>query len=338
MLIACGGCRKKLDVDEKVAGELARCPACNAVIKIPKAEEAAGRAPGEPPPIAAVLPDPEIETLTAAADQSDGGSLAPDLTAPTAEQARSLEGVETDDNGYVLAVPVSEDDAVQAPQGPTEIPGDGVGIERPKGGEQDLEYSLAQEEEPPARQPDSSAEPVPAGGDRADSLEDVLDRLDAEETHDTGASPIAPAGGPTVPDDKIVTRCPGCKGLLAIEAQFAGKTRTCPKCATEVRVPLKSTVVVPEAASAPPSPAPDAYQTPPSALAEDLAEEVDLKTYVVEPGAGSGRVVASYWVILAFVVGATVGFAIGWVLWGMNPRPSPPAIDRSPPAEVDQTQ
>ena len=116
MLITCGGCRKRLNVEDTLAGELGRCPSCNSVIKIPPAY-AASVGPDEPPPVAVVTPDPEFELQS----QASGGQA--DADRPSAAGAPSdippqpigSEGIQTDEQGFVLAIPVEDQDGLAAP-------------------------------------------------------------------------------------------------------------------------------------------------------------------------------------------------------------------------------
>jgi len=248
MITICGGCRKKLKIEDALAGQLGRCPACNAVIKIPSVDEAEMRLADEPPPIAEVTTDPFPDS---------GG-----VFAPTPGGAPSVPGgIQTDEQGFVLAIPV--------------------------------------EDEEPA--------PAEASGsqDKAGSDTSILGlTLERDKDHEPspGADKSLPSG------EKIITRCSGCGGRLAIEAQFAGKMRTCPGCSTEIRVPLHS----------------DFQPTPPRSGSSGVARtftggevdaeslpEVDFDSYAAGTPVGASGGVAAFWVPIALVVGLVVGFAVG---------------------------
>ncbi len=324
MLICCGNCRKRLNVEDGLAGEVGLCPACKTIIRIPKPDGAATT--NQPPPEALPIPEDELRALRLVADSGSADGRPPvGAVGPT-----DLSNVPTDEQGYVLAVPVEDE-----PPAASEIPGQGVSIPRPTDGEADQGYGLADEPSAPAG---AAAAPPDPGQGLSDRPDNVLGALDGKE--DT--IPFAPAGAGGVTtgqptdaqaDEKVITRCPGCNGLLAIESQYAGKMRTCPKCQTEIQVPLTSTVV-----GQPPSGAPESFPPVPSALAEDLAPDVDLEDYVAQPVAIPSRGVASYWLVLAFLVGATIGFVVGWMLSGTYNRPAPRELDGTPPAEVTSAE
>lgn len=282
-MIRCGSCTRKLQVEDKLAGELGACPACKAVIKMPTADEVAGCGPGDPPLEARAIPRQELERMLPGAT-----IIVEDEPAAATRQTQlpTHAGVETDEEGYVLAVPVEDDQP-----GPSATAG---------AGDDDLGYGLAGE---------------PA--------------LPAAPTSQLPHGPVAPSG-------KIITRCPGCGSRLAIEAQYAGKMRTCPGCGTDMIVPLGSTVAAPDT-SGPARSAPTAApgRAVPNASAETLASDIDLESYIAEPVVASGRAIASYWVVLAFLVGATVGFVVGWMLSGTYAKPVKPTL-QPPPAEVNQ--
>ncbi|MBN1344617.1 MAG: hypothetical protein JXQ73_18140 [Phycisphaerae bacterium] len=320
MLISCGGCHKKLNVDDKLVGMVGRCPVCDVVLKMPTQEQIDGRRPGDPPSEAVAIPEADgIRMLEAASRQGAGGA------APASEGETTDTGqFDTDEDGYVLAVPVEDDEDLDASD-TKEILGQGYGIER---ADDPGEYGLADDDE------------VVAGSSKA-SKEDAHDPSQGMDEVFTGFGDEA-AAGPTGPSakpsgEKILTRCPGCKGLLGIDAEYAGKMRTCPKCMTEIQVPLQSTIVAPEARASTSAGAAMMNEVVPSALAENLSPEVDLEDYVVG-GGGSSRVVASYWVILAFVVGATIGFAVGWILSGARSRPGPPKAGPAPTDVIEQAE
>ncbi len=332
MLIICGGCRKKLNVEDTLAGELGRCPSCNSVIKIPPSDAAASVGTDEPPPVAVVTPDPEIELQSQAAQGQAGadglaGTGAPSDTAP---QPIGSEGIRTDEQGFVLAVPVEDQDELGVPEPPTSIPGQGISIPRPGDSGDGGAYDLAGEDEPPAPAPESVERPQAGVGGLTAGLDEILDRLDAQQDQ------AGPAGAQAPSTEKIITRCPGCGARLAIEAQYAGGMRTCPKCATEIQVPLESTVIPPHAAVPGAPTARGVSQAVPSSLAEDLSPDVDLDSYIAEPEIGRARVVASYWLVVVFLVGLTIGFAVGWLLAGSSSRTGPSAPEPSPPAEVEE--
>jgi hypothetical protein len=332
MLITCGGCRKKLDVEERLAGQRGRCPACNAVIKIPTVAESSDRAPGSPLPVAMLESAPEL--LSAARDDraEPGSHHPPDGAEPSgADKLSGLDAIQTDEEGFVIAVPVEQDEVERLA---TETPGKGVEVARPTG---DLEeYALSDDPSPPTTTFRTQSTPPRSGAKSPDELSESLDQVfdDFDDDEDEPTPPAPAAADHGVSSDKIITRCPGCKGLLAIEAQFAGKMRTCPKCATEIDVPLTYTVVLPSAKRAQRiAGGSGTLRQVPSALTEDLSPDVDLADYV--SGAGSGAGVAGYWVALAFVIGATVGFAVGWMLAGYYNRPGPPAVGSPPAGQVD---
>lgn len=308
MLIRCGGCKRKLEVEDKLAGELGACPACKSVIKMPTVDEVTHQKPGDPPLAARAIPKEELERMLPNAMvvvEDGGGSSGGSNGAANAE-------IETDEDGFVLAVPVEDDDEASL----TEIPGQGVGI-KPPSDEEDAGYALAGEDESLA----ASSSQAETGEDLSDGLDEILSELDQQRAEDS-------------PDEKIVTRCPGCKGLLAIESQYAGKMRTCPKCATEIHVPLESDVAIPQAKEPSPDAEADAYSPPPSALAENLAGDVDIEDYVVGGSSGGSTGIAAHWVLAAFVVGVLVGFAAGWIVSGMRSQPGPPAVEPGLPAEL----
>ncbi len=309
MLIRCGGCNRKLQVEDKLAGQFGACPACKNVIKMPRVEDVANQKPGDPPLAAEAIPQDELERMLPGATIVVDEPAASEPGTPGGG-AEASDAVETDEDGYVLAVPVEENEAGSL----TEIPEQGVGIQPPAGSDEGG-YALAGDEE-------GGASSAPSGG-KGDDLTDGLDEVFWETERQQAASGA---------EEKIVTRCPGCKGLLAIESQYAGKMRTCPKCATEVQVPLESDVVIPEAKEPPPAGATEGYITPPSALAEDLSSDVDIEDYVVGGSSSGSRGVAPHWVVSAFVVGALVGFAVGWIVSGMRARPGLPAVDQGLPA------
>ncbi len=311
MLITCGNCRKKLGVDDGLADQFGQCPVCGVALKMPSLEQASNVPEGEPPPTARVIPEDELKSMGFTLEKSPEEQAASYTEAGEASQTKPPpDGVETDEEGYVLAIPVEE-----------ERPGEPAASGQGEGpSDEDREYALADE---PTGPPDD------AGFSK--SLDQMLGRLDSDDASrgaKTGKSSDA-----AQPVDKIILRCPGCKGLLAIEAQFAGQMRTCPKCATEIDVPHESTVVLPDGAARTSGGVSAHWEPPPSALAEDLSDDVDLESYIAEPVTESVGV-ASYWVILAFVVGATVGFTVGWLLAGYYSRPGPPDIEPAP-AQVE---
>ncbi len=338
MLVTCGGCHKKLNIEDHLGGQLGRCPACDSVIQLPTADQTAGRLPDDPLPEAPVVPDPELLSL-APADQTGEGKPAPP---PARTPPTGTTGIPTDQEGFVLAVPVEEDDAGQAPGA---IPGQGTVVARPGEGAGDAGYALRDEEQSPAPPVPTSTSGVVPESDLATSLDEVLGQLDSDQGAGAPPSPVpsgraGAAGGPqAAPADKIITRCPGCGGLLGIEAQYAGGMRTCPKCTTEIQVPLQSTVLLPEAGAPQRAAGPGgAFPVVPDADAADLSPEVDMDAYVAEPVVISTRAVGSYWIVLAFLVGATIGFVAGWILEGYYTRPAPPAVEPSPPVQVDQPE
>jgi len=320
-----------LNVEDTLAGELGRCPSCDSVIKIPPAD-AASIGPDEPPPVAVVTPDPELEfQFQASQGQADADRpSAAGASSDSPPQPIGSEGIQTDEQGFVLAVPVEDQDELAGPDSPTPTPGQGVSIPRPADSGEGVAYDLLGEDEPPAPAPESAATPDAGAGVLPAGLDEILDRLDVQQGE------AGPTGAQAPSSEKIITRCPGCGARLAIEAQYAGGMRTCPKCATEIQVPLESTVIPPHAAAPGAPTARGVSQAVPSSLAEDLSSDVDLDSYVTEPEIGRARVVASYWLVVVFLVGLTIGFAVGWILAGSSSGHGPAAPEPSPPAEVGE--
>jgi hypothetical protein len=334
MLIVCGGCRKKLNVENNLSGQLGRCPACNSVIKIPSVQEVLSRLPGEPPPVAAVAPDPELTSGGAgpqlgpsSAQMTPAGasthSPAPGEDSSTAEA--SSRGIQTDEQGFVLAIPVEDEvtgqPAVSSPGLPVgSARGSSVG-EADRGGG-DLGYALADEQGPPMsmRSGGAPADSATHQTDLSESLDHILDRLKASETPAPAQTGMPTSDRPSLstgvsrgaPEEKIITRCPGCGGRLAIEAQYAGKMRTCPGCATEIQVPVQSTVASPAMFRAPSSTGrKGAGRTSAPTAEEEFSPEVDLESLTGEPSMAGSRGVAGFWVAVALIVGLAVGFAAG---------------------------
>ncbi len=307
MLTICGGCRKKLTIQDNLAGQLGRCPACNAVIKIPKIEDVANRAPDSPLPIAIVTTDPFL--------QQGGSSAGPaeyDL-APTATPKPSLpEGVQTDEQGYVLAIPVEDE-----PNLPSATFGPDSGPAKP---EEDFGYGLKDEESKAPSIGGSTRTGTTRSNGLTTSEGDIFSATGSARDTAPSAAASPSLGGPSGSmgvshvdlASKIITRCPGCGGRLAIEAQYAGKMRTCPGCATEIHVPMRSTESPPSFATPGSGPRTPRHAGPtPQGGDGEFSPEVDLESYTAEPIVSQARGVSSFWIPVVLVIGLVVGFALG---------------------------
>jgi hypothetical protein len=229
----------------------------------------------------------------------------------------------------VLAIPVEEEGAAQLPASSPGLAGgsargSSVGAADAEGG--DLGYALADDKESSAaaRSASKSADPAAHQTDLSESLDHILDRFKTSETAASGPAQVGALASdrPSLstgvsrgaPEEKIITRCPGCGGRLAIEVQYAGKMRTCPGCGAEIQVPLQSTVASPAVLLAPSSGGrTGGGQTAAPAGGEEFSPEVDLESLTGEPSTAEPRGVAGFWVAIALVVGLVIGFAAGIV-------------------------
>ncbi len=277
---SCPHCRARLNVPDEYGGQKADCPKCEKALLVPPAEdipmgirdEADGQADGKPPISLEVTPvGPDGPAPTAAAAPTPSSTPAPTPEATDEEPTFGLKDDHTDDTPAQQPGTTTRPSKLKVP----ELKEKSYEVPKLRGGGT----------QPPSSQsPLSTPAPTPAPTQAPDQGDDmpktafssVDDNFEFKLAGDQGQAEQPPSPPPPLPkqapagDEKIAFKCSSCGVVIRVPAKLGGRKAKCPKCKTEIEIPLPPSVLTP--ADAPGAPA---AQQPASAPGEYKLTEGD---------------------------------------------------------------
>jgi len=217
------------------------------------------------------------------------------MTPPTVSSTPVLKGVPTDEHGYVLAIPVDEENLPKS---------------APTGEEGDLGYPL--KDEVKATEGSAPSTPVAVGqqGDLSAGLNRIPEKI---------ITRCPGCGGRLAIEAQYAGKmrtCPGCGAEVRVPLRSTEKLSGVAVEGTGAIPPRKTR------ASAIPT-------------GDELPAEVDLESYGPMALASARGGVSGFWVAIALVIGLVIGFAAGMVAGKLMFTPIEPASGPPPTTQAE---